>query len=326
MDTLANLRAFVASAETGSFSEAARRAQLAPSVIAKRVDQLEWRIRAPLFKRSTRKLTLTDVGERYLPVLRQLVQQMESTLDGMARADGALEGHIRLKIPSTLGVLSLSDLLNEFLGAHPLISLEVVLADRSVNPVEEGFDLALGARPESYGGVVDHPLCPVRRRIVAAPAYLARAGLPQTATDLARHDCLVLSTTGTRWELQGPQGLVGVDVRARLRSNDGIALRNAATAGLGIALLADYLVAPALARGELAEVLPGMKLPDLWLKAMVPASRNEVPRIRALLQWLAQRLAAMALDTGFIFESRPALPPSPLPGSAILGTDLSPMA
>lgn len=306
MDTLANLRAFVAAAETGSFSEAGRRAGLVPSVIAKRVDQLEWRIRAPLFTRSTRKLTLTDVGERYLPVLRDLAREMEQTLDGMARADGALEGHIRIKIPGTLGVLSLSQVLNEFLVAQPRVSLEVVLADRSVNPTEEGFDIALGARPESYGGVIDQPLCPVGRRLVASPAYLARAGEPATAADLADHDCLVLSTTGTRWELQGTQGLVGVDVRARLRSNDGIALLDAATAGLGIALLADYLVAPALADGRLRTVLPAMKLPDLWLKAMVPASRIDLPRIRALLQWLSQRLAGISLAEGFVLESRPS--------------------
>ena len=108
MDTLANLRAFVSVAETGSFSQAARQAGVATSVITKRVDQLEWRIRAPLFARSTRRLSLTDVGERYLPVVRQLVRQMDDTLDGMARADGALEGHMRIKIPSTLGVLALA--------------------------------------------------------------------------------------------------------------------------------------------------------------------------------------------------------------------------
>ena len=302
MDTLVNLRAFISAAETGSFSAAARRAGVAPSVIAKRVDQLEWRIRAPLLARSTRKLTLTDVGERYLPVLRQLVQQLEATLDGLAQADGAPEGPIRIKVPGTLGVLALSELLNEFIQAQPRVSLDVVLADRSVNPIEEGFDLALGARPESYGGVIDHPLCPVARRLVASPAYLERAGTPQTAADLASHDCLVLSTTGTRWELQGPQGLAGVDVRARLRSNDGIALLKAATSGLGIALLADYLVAPALARGELCEVLPHLKLPDLWLKAMVPASRNEVPRIQVLLQWLTIRMASMRLGEGLTIE------------------------
>lgn len=290
MDTLVNLQAFVAVAETGSFSEAARRAGLAPSVIAKRIAQLEWRIRAPLFTRSTRKLTLTDVGERYLPELRHLVRQMDDTLNGMAQASGELEGHIRIKIPTTLGVLYLGDLLNRFLQNQPRISMEVVLADRSVNPVEEGFDLAIGARPESYGQVQDHPLCPIRRRLCAAPSYLARKGAPRNPVDLLAHDCLVLATTGTRWELQGPQGLVGVEVAAKLRSNDGVALHAAARAGQGIALLADYLVEPDLRSGALQEVLPDMRLPDLWLKALVPVNRIDLPRIQALLQWLRLQL------------------------------------
>lgn len=320
MDTLANLQAFIATAETGSFSQAARRAGVAASVITKRVGQLEWRIRAPLFTRSTRKLTLTDVGERYLPVLRDLARQMEETLDGMAQATGALEGHIRIKIPSTLGVLALGDLLNRFLLAQPRISLEVVLADRSVNPIEEGFDLAIGARPESYGGVQDHPLAPVGRRLVATPAYLAQAGTPRTASDLASHDCLVLSTTGTHWQLQGRQGLVGVDVRARLRSNDGLALLQAANEGLGIALLADYLVAPGLRSGALREVLPEMRLPDLWMKAMVPANRAELPRVRALLQWLSLQLGQLALDEGLVFDAQRGA------ASGILRPDCPPLA
>ena len=310
MDKFTGMQLFVRVAETGSFSEAARQAGVVPSVMAKRVDQLEWRIRAPLFTRTTRKLYLTDVGERYLPVLRHLVQQMEDTLNGMAQATGALEGHIRIKIPGTLGVLCLSSLLNRFLLAQPLISLEVVLADRSVNPIEEGFDMALGARPESYGGIQDHPLAPVARRLVASPAYLARAGTPRTASDLASHDGLVLSTTGSHWELQGHQGLVGVQVRSKLRSNDGLALLQAANDGLGIALLADYLVAPGLRSGALCEVLPDMRLPDLWLKAMVPNNRAELPRIRALLEWLSVTLGQLALSEGFVLDvqSAPAQP------------------
>lgn len=295
MDTLANLKAFVASAETGSFSEAARQAKLTPSVIAKRVDQLEWRIRAPLFTRSTRKLTLTDVGERYLPTLRQLVRQMDDTLNGMAQASGELEGHIRIKIPTTLGVLRLSELLNQFLQNQPMISMEVVLADRSVNPLEEGFDIAIGARPESYGQVLDHPLHLIRRRLCAAPAYLARKGVPQTPAELIEHDCLVFATSGTRWEFLGPQGLVGIDARPKLKSNDGAALCQAALAGQGVSMLADYLVAPALKAGALVEVMPDFKPPDLWLKALVPANRIDLPRIRTLLQWLTEQLAQAPL-------------------------------
>lgn len=295
MDTLSNLKAFVAAAETGSFSAAARQAGLVPSVISKRIEQLEWRIRAPLFTRTTRKLTLTDVGERYLPVVRALVRQVDDALAGMARASGELEGHIRIKIPTTLGVLNLSRLLNQFLVEQPMISMDIVLADRSVNPLEEGFDLAIGARPESYGQVQDHPLCPISRRLCAAPAYLQRRGAPQAPAELMDHDCLVFATSGTRWEFQGPQGLVGVDVRPKLKSNDGSALCQATQDGLGVSVLADYLVAPALARGELVELMPDHHLPDLWLKALVPANRIELPRIRSLLHWLTVQLRSAQL-------------------------------
>jgi DNA-binding transcriptional LysR family regulator len=290
MDMLANIRAFVAVAEAGSFSAAARRAGVAPSVMTKRVDQLEWRIRAALFVRSTRRLTLTDVGERYLATLRTLTQQIDDTLAGMAQASGALEGPIRVKVPTTLGLLHLNPLLNAFLQEQPRISLDVVLADRSVNPAEEGFDLAIGARPESYGQVQDHPLVPIRRWLCAAPGYLAQHEAPRTPTDLLAHAALVLATTGPRWELQGPQGLVGVEVRARLKSNDGLALRQAARDGLGIALLADYLVAEDLASGRLLPVLPAWQAPAIWLKALVPTNRAGVPRIQALLHWLQQGL------------------------------------
>ena len=306
MDTLSNLKAFVAAAETGSFSAAARQAGLVPSVISKRIEQLEWRIRAPLFTRTTRKLTLTDVGERYLPVVRALVRQVDDALAGMARASGELEGHIRIKIPTTLGVLNLSRLLNQFLVEQPMISMDIVLADRSVNPLEEGFDLAIGARPESYGQVQDHPLCPISRRLCAAPAYLQRRGAPQAPAELMDHDCLVFATSGTRWEFQGPQGLVGVDVRPKLKSNDGSALCQATLDGLGVSVLADYLVAPALARGELVELMPDHHLPDLWLKALVPANRIELPRIRSLLHWLTLQLQSAQLGGHWPTAPHPA--------------------
>lgn len=295
MDTVENLKAFVAAAETGSFSAAARQAGVVPSVISKRVEQLEWRIRAPLFQRSTRKMSLTDVGERYLPLVRELVRQVDDTLAGMARASGELEGPIRVKIPTTLGVIQLSGLLARFVQTRPMISMEIVLADRSVNPAEEGFDLAIGARPESYGQVQDYPLCPIRRRLCAAPAYLAKRGTPTHPRELLEHDCLVFATSGQRWEFLSPQGLVGVDLSPKLKSNDGGALCQATLAGMGISLLADYLVAPALVSGQLIEVMPTHRLPDIWLKALVPDSRIAVPRIRSLLQWLGTELAASPL-------------------------------
>ncbi len=293
MDTLANLKAFLASADTGSFSQAARSSGLVPSVVAKRIDQLEWRIQAKLFTRSTRKLSLTDVGERYLPVVRALVQQLDDTLAGMARTSGSIEGHIKIKIPTTLGTLYLSDLLRQFLVEQPRISMEVVLADRSVNPLEEGFDMALGALPELYGGVKDFALCPIGRHLCAAPAYVAARGAPSSLSELMEHDCLVFTTSGARWEFQSAQGVVGVDVRPKLKTNDGTALFRATADGLGIAVLADYLALPALGAGVLVPVLPQLRLPDIWLKALIPANRVDLPRIRSLLQWLKLRLTAI---------------------------------
>ena len=261
-----------------------------PSVISKRIDQLEWRIRAPLFTRTTRKLTLTDVGERYLRTVKDAVRQVDDALAGMARASGELEGHIRVKVPTTLGILYLSNLLTQFLQGQPMISMDIVLADRSVNPIEEGFDIAIGARPELYGGVQDVPLYPLGRRLCSSPAYLARRGAPQHPADLESHDCLVFTTSGPRWEFESAQGLMGIDVHSKLRTNDGGAIYKAALAGSGIAVLPDYLTEKALRKGELVEVLEDFRIPDIWLKALVPASRIELPRIRMLLDWLENNL------------------------------------
>ena len=290
MDTLANLKAFIATADAGSFSAAARQLGLVPSVISKRIDQLEWRIKAPLFTRSTRKLTLTDVGDRYLHTVRDVIQQVDDALTGMARSSGELEGHIRVKLPTTLGVLYLSELLNEFLSSQPMISMDIVLADRSVNTIEEGFDIAIGALPELYGQVQDRPLCLLKRRLCAAPRYLESRGTPVHPGDLVEHDCLVFMTSGARWEFQSPQGLIGIDVRPKLRTNDGAAICQAAIAGNGIAVLTDYLTYPALQSGQLVEILQPFEVPGIWLKALVPSNRIELPRVRMLLDWLEQNL------------------------------------
>lgn len=311
MDTLANLRAFVASAEAASFSGAARQLGVVPSVVSKRIDQLEWRIKATLFIRTTRKLTLTDVGDRYLLTVREAIRQVDDALTGMARASGALEGHLRVKVPTTLGVLYLSDILMGFLRSQPMISMEIVLADRSVNPAEEGFDIAIGARPELYGNVQDRPLCLLKRHVCASPAYLERRGMPGHPGELVDHDCLVFTTSGNRWDFESPKGPVGIDVRAKLQTNDGAAICRAVIAGDGIAVLGDYLVDEALRSGQLVEILQPFNIPALWLKALVPSNRIELPRVRMLLDWVEHSLQPMTPWA----QAGPRQRPSP-PGSA----------
>lgn len=291
MDLYENFRAFVTAAESASFSAAARKLDVVPSVIAKRVQDLEQRIQAPLFLRTTRSMELTDVGERYLLEIKNLLRNTDDVLGGLSKNRGHLEGHIKIKIPGTLGQLYLSPLLHEFMQRHPHLHLEILQADRSVNPLEEGFDLALGALPESYGGVMDIPLCALDRHLCAAPAYLQAQGTPTQASDLYTLDTLVYATSGSRWQLTGPQGTVILDLKPKMNTTDGVGLLQATRKGMGIAVIAAYLSAPDLRSGRLVEVLPDYRIPQIWLKALVPERRLQLPRIKELIEFLQGHLS-----------------------------------
>jgi DNA-binding transcriptional LysR family regulator len=291
MDILLNIRAFLATAQTGSFSAAARHLGVAPSVITKRVGQLEWRVRAQLFDRTTRKVTLTEAGEKYMPKLRLLMMDFDDTLSGIATSSGSLAGHIRVKVPTTIGLLYLGKILIGFQQKHPRISLEVVLMDRSVNPIEEGFDVAIGAMTASYGNAVDEPLCAYPRIICASPAYIARKGMPAHPTDLVNHDCLIFLPIGVLWSFESSRGSIQVAVSATFSANDSQLLLAAAQEGMGITISPKHIVMPLIERGELVPLLEDFQMSDLWLKAMVPVNRINVPRIQALVNWLKLELS-----------------------------------
>jgi len=286
MDTIQNLKAFLRVARAGSFSAAARQAGLATSVIAKRIDQLEAAIRTPLFVRSTRRLVLTDAGHAWLARVRSVVSDVDDLMAAAARPGDALEGPLRIKAPTTLAVLYLGDVLARFQVRHPRIGMEIVLTDRALNPADEGFDIAISVFGASYGGVVDVPLCPVRRTLCAAPAYLAARGTPRHPRELAAHDTLNFHPVGDVWLFDSAQGPVSVAIHPRLSANDGQVLLAAARAGSGIALLSNYIARPALRRGELVPVLPPFTVPEIWMKALVPETRRHVARVQALVDVL----------------------------------------
>lgn len=290
MDLLTNLRTFLAVSRSGGFSDAARQLHVVPSVVAKRVAQLERTVQARLFERSTRSVTLTEAGQQLQARAAALVADLDDVVDAVRRDEGELEGHIRLMAPTTLTFYRLGAILDAFLAAHERITLEVALVDRSINPAEEGYDLAISGRSASYEGVLDLPLCPVRPTLCAAPAYLARRGMPAHPRELGTHDCLVFKPGGGLWVFQSPRGIVQVEVTGRLLADDNHTLLLAATRGRGIALLPGYICAPALSAGELRTVLDAYPLQDAWFKAYVPRRRHGLTRVRALLQWLGTHL------------------------------------
>ena len=237
-------------------------------------------------------MELTDVGEGYLLEIKSLLSDTKDVLSGLSKNRGHLEGHIKIKIPGTLGQLHLSRLLLKFMQIHPHLHFEILQQDRSVNPLEEGFDLALGALPESYGGVKDIPLCSLDRHLCASPSYLKAHGTPEQPSDLYTLDTLVYATSGNRWQLLGPQGTVILDLKPKMKTTDGAGLLQATRQGMGIAVIATYLSAPDLRTGQLVQVLPDYQVQQIWLKALVPERRLQLPRIKELIEFLQSHLSA----------------------------------
>ncbi|NML47481.1 LysR family transcriptional regulator [Ramlibacter sp. G-1-2-2] len=292
MDVTTHIRTFTAVVRCGGFSEAARQLGVVPSVVAKRIAQLEGELQARLFERTTRKVTLTEAGDRFYARASGVVAEFEDLLASVRRDEGKPEGHLRVMAPTTLTLEQLGPVFCAFLAAHPAITMELALVDRSANPAEGDFDLAISGRAATYEGVVDIPLCPVRPVLCASPAYLAQHAEPAHPRELADRDCLMFSATGTSWAFQSSRGTLAIDVHARLLADDNLTLLHAAVGGLGIALLPTYIAADALQTGKLQPVLPKFAPQENWFKAYVPKRKLRVARVDALLRYLQQHWAA----------------------------------
>jgi len=288
-NNLLNLSAFLRVARLGSFSSAARELGVAPSVITKRVDQLERALGTRLVIRSTRGLTLTAAAEGLLPRFVRLTAEFDELFNG-APNDQGIEGHLRIKSPTTVTTEFLGGAYTDFLLLHPGVNLEITLVDRSVNPLEEGFDCAIGALPVSYPNVVDVPLCPYELVTCCAPSYLRGRSEPQHPTELVDYDCLTTTLFHTSWLFDSPLGTLSVEVHSRIHASDGRVMREAARRGLGIAVLAKYLAEEDIRAGRLVPLLQDYPVVVHWLKALVPRMKIERPAVREFVGFLKSRL------------------------------------
>lgn len=299
MDMLLKLKAFIATADAGNFSEAARNSYVSPSVIMKRVDELEWDFKTTLFVRSTRRLTLTDTGQSYLTHARQLVQSYSDMVSGAILSPGSIEGPIRIKAPAVFIRQGLGGLFATYRAQNPLVQLEIIASDGGGNPVTEGFDIAVGMDQMSYPDVVEQTIRPFPRLLCAAPAYLARCDAPLHPRDLIHHPCLSFSTAGPIWAFNSPEGHVEVDVRPVLITNDAEYLCSSACDGQGIVQLALPTVADALQAGRLVPVLEQFPLAPRWVKIMAPSARLDLMRVKLMFDKMAQHLASSG-DEGMV--------------------------
>lgn len=286
MDRISHIQTFIAVVRCGSFSEAARHIGVVPSMVAKRIASLEQHMNTRLFERTTRKVNLTEAGEKFHAKAIGVVAELEALLDSVERDDDKLQGHIRLMAPTTLGIQRLGPLLNEFLNQNPRITLEMTLVDRSTNPAENGFDLAISGRLASYEGVIDLPLRPVCPTLCASPQYLSVHPDIEHPRDLTHQNCLVFSATGSIWNFQSAKGVISVEVQPRLLADDNMTILDATLRSLGVSILPGYVVETHLQRGTLVALLPKFPPQENGFKAYVPRRRLKVARVHALIEWL----------------------------------------
>ena len=294
MNTLLNIKAFLLVARTGSFSGAARELGVAPSVVTKRITRLEDEMGAQLFVRSTRALALTTAGERLLPQYQRLVAELDEIIGAAAASEHGIEGHVRVKGPTTLTSLFLGPIFCEFHARNPGLTMEIVLLDRSVNPLEESFDIVIGALPASYPNVTDFPLGPYSIALCAAPEYVEAKGSPETPNELVDHDCLTSVLLGNTWIFENGSGTTAgttsVEVRSKLHVNDTRVLTDATRRGIGVAILPRFLVREDLASGRLVEVMQSHPVPTFWIKAQVPRIKMNKPAVSQLVDFLKARM------------------------------------
>jgi DNA-binding transcriptional LysR family regulator len=288
MDNLLNIRTFLAAARLGSFAAAARSLSVSPSVVSKRISQLEHEFRLTLFHRSTRDLRLTEDGSRLLPRCAKLVSGYDEMRNVAPREQ--ISGPLRVDAPGSVTAMILGPIFCEFLAEHPAIDLDLRLTDRLDNPLARSCDLTIGTRPSTYEEVRDYPLMPYPCAAYASSGYVERDGNPAHPRDLAAHHCLVSLLHGKTWHFYGDEGDFAITVKPRLAVNDTIVLREAVRQGLGIAVLPTFLVEDGLAAGTIMPVLGSYRPPPMWIKAQVSTQKAARPSVNALLDFLQDRL------------------------------------
>ncbi|MBI1779437.1 MAG: LysR family transcriptional regulator [Proteobacteria bacterium] len=275
--------AFVAVAEAGSISEAARRLRLSKSVVSERLAELERSLGATLLHRTTRKLSISEDGLAFHQRASRIVQEVIDATAEISERREALIGPLRISGPVSFGSLHLGPALYRFLKENPGIELTLDLDDRFVNVATAGFDAVVRHGPLGDSRLVAKRLAPSRRVLVASPSYLERYGKPKAVADLEQHRGIVYTNRGTAdWRFLGNGRMIVVRPRKSLCVNNGTIMRGAAMAGLGIALLPTFEVYTAVAAGELSVIEVDAEAEGAVIHIAYPKNKRVSAKVRAL--------------------------------------------
>ncbi|MGO4303525.1 LysR family transcriptional regulator [Cupriavidus sp. RAF12] len=293
MDRIGDIGLFLRVLDMGSISAAARSLDLSVAVASQRLQRLERDLGVRLLHRTTRRLHATPEGAVLAEQGRVLVEDLEALSGSLRQAGTGITGTLRVTTSASFGRQYVSPLLPDFLRAHPGVNLSINLNDHVLDLVSSGFDLAIRIGSLADSTLVARKLADNRRLLCASPEYLRQHGWPETPHDLARHECLVLVGSQGRadvWRLgDGAGGEIAVRVRGRVEANTGELLTDAAIAGFGIAMHSVWHVGEDLRAGRLVRVLPDYPIADSGIYAVMPQRRLVPPRVRAFVDFLAER-------------------------------------
>lgn len=290
MDRLDELAIFVAILDTGSLAGASRQLRRSRPAVTRALAGLEERVGARLIARSTRQLTPTDAGRELAAAARRLLADYDASLSGVAAAP--LRGLLRVTAPLVFGRRHVAPIVTEFLDLHPEIQVELVLADRNLDMIEDDLHAAIRIGPLPDSRLVVRKVGEVRRLLVGAPAYLARRGTPRRPSDLSHHDTIGSAATGPGpvWRFGGQGRGARIAIAPRFIVNEIESILTAVRAGRGLARPLSYQAADDLAAGTLVRLLPEFEPPPLPVQLVVPGGQHLAPKVRAFLDHAAQRL------------------------------------
>lgn len=297
MEHLSDIAVFIRVVDTGSFTATAEALGLTQSTVSKSVSRLEEHFGTRLLNRSTRKFSLTEAGSTLYERGKRALVEIEEVEVEVARLQMEPRGMLRVSAPTSFGALHLAPILPAFLERYPALTIDLQLDDRQIDLVEEGFDCAIRIKELGDSTLVAKKLAPCRQVICAAPEYLRRHGRPRTPEELKRHPVLVYTYRASlgEWILRGPNGeTTKIETSARLSSNSGIALTQAALSGFGIVVPPKFYIIRELEQGRLEVILDDHTvLPALNIYVIYPERRYLSPKIRAFVDFLDERIGAV---------------------------------
>ncbi len=292
MHTLQSMRAFTKVVEMNGFAAAAREMGLSRSVVNKAVINLENELGTQLLVRSTRKVNPTETGLAFYDRCIQILGDVDEAIASVKELHDHPTGNLRVNAPMTFGTQHLGVVVADFMAMYPNVHVELLLNDRFVDPIEEGFDMTIRIAEPTYAtSLITKTIVPARRVLCASPGYLDDVGEPSSPGALKEHRCLQYGYSGatTQWRLNGPDGEQSFPINCAMWSNNGEVLRVAALRGQGIALLPTFIVGDALQDGTLRSILTDYTPTELVVSALYPRHRHLSAKVRLFVELLEQR-------------------------------------